>query len=262
MRPEETRHRPMVADPALPRGNSCPKCNGTGQIIELIEVDLYGGEKVPYASPCPVCSGRRRTRTNTGVPPEYLETDISKFDFTIYSRDLGKLKQLCENFITAFQKWEANGKGLYLWSTTPGSGKTFLACSLARSAMIRNNISMRFVTAPDYIAAVGDSFKRERGTEDPTEIYRTCKLLILDDIGAQKDGDWQRQEFFRLINTRMEQGNITIFTSNSAPEDLKIDDRIKSRIIKSAIVLQMPEESIRERKAYQEQTDFLNGIWS
>lgn len=261
MRQDEPRHRDRLADRALNSGN-CPKCNGSGHIIEYIETDLYNGEKVPYSLPCPLCSGKRRQGTNTGVPPEYYEADISKFDFNIYSVNLEKLRKICDSFIEDFRKWEVRGKGLYFWSTTPGSGKTFLACCLARSAMIKHDVSMRFITAPDYINAVGESFKRERGTEDPTEIYRTCKILILDDIGAQKDGDWQRQEFFRLINTRMENGNITIFTSNSAPENLKIDERIKSRIIKSAIVLQMPEESIRERKAYKEQNAFLGEILS
>ena len=119
---------------------------------------------------------------------------------------------------------------------------------------------MRFVTAPDYISAVGDSYKRERGQEDLSEIYRTCRLLVLDDIAAQKEGDWQEQELFRLINCRLENGCVTIFTSNIPPEKLALNDRTKDRIIKESVVIQMPEESIRRKKAASEQNAFLQSV--
>lgn len=65
---------------------------------------------------------------------------------------------------------------------------------------------------------------------------------------------------FRLVNSRMEEGNITIFTSNFDANDLNVDARTKDRIIKSSIVLQMPEESIRRKKADMEQQRFLQDV--
>ena len=58
----------------------------------------------------------------------------------------------------------------------------------------------------------------------------------------------------------MEEGNITIFTSNFDANDLNVDARTKDRIIKSSIVLQMPEESIRRKKADMEQQRFLQDV--
>jgi DNA replication protein DnaC len=84
--------------------------------------------------------------------------------------------------------------------------------------------------------------------------------LVFDDIGTHIDKDWQRQEIFRLINSRMENGGVTIYTSNMSAENLNVDDRSKDRIIKTSVVLQMPEESIRRKKAKNEQDDFLRGI--
>lgn len=45
-----------------------------------------------------------------------------------------------------------------------------------------------------------------------------------------------------------------------APENLNLDDRIINRIIKSSIVVQLPEESIRLKKARDEQEKFLEDI--
>lgn len=239
----------------------CPVCNGTGWEMYAATVWDYGEpEEVLYARKCTKCTGTRRMVDNTGVPAEYHDADYGKFDFGAYSRDLSKLQELCKNFVMNFGEWDKAGKGFYLWSKTPGSGKTFLACCLAKSVMMKYDLQMRFITAPDYISAVGDSYKRERGQEDPSQIYRTCKILVLDDIGAQVDKDWQKQEMFRLINKRMEDGLITIYTSNMDASNLNVDERTKDRIIKTSIVLQMPEESIRRKKATIEQNGFLQRI--
>ena len=126
--------------------------------------------------------------------------------------------------------------------------------------MMKYDLQMRFITAPDYISVVGDSYKRDRGEMDSSEVYRECKLLVLDDIGAQADKDWQRQELFRLINKRMEDGNVTIYTSNMSTDNLNVDTRTRDRIIKASVELQMPEESLRRKKAEIEQNEFLKEV--
>ena len=86
-------------------------------------------------------------------------------------------------------------------------------------------------------------------------------MLVLDDIGTQKTGDWQQQELFRLINERSNAGKLINFTSNMPPEKLNVDSRTVDRIQKMSIVLQMPEESIRLKKAQAEQNEFLRRIF-
>ena len=126
--------------------------------------------------------------------------------------------------------------------------------------MMKYDLQMRFITAPDYISVVGDSYKRDRGELDSSEVYRECKLLVLDDIGAQADKDWQIQELFRLINKRMEDGNVTIYTSNMSTDNLNVDARTRDRIVKVSVELQMPEESLRRKKAEMEQNEFLKEV--
>ena len=239
----------------------CPVCHGMGWELYTATVTDYGvPEEVTYARICPRCKGGHRAIDRTGTPKEYHDADLGKFDFGAYACDMDKMQNLCHSFLGHFADWERAGKGLYLWSKTPGSGKTFLACCLAKSVMMKYDLSMRFVTAPDYIDSVGQSYKRERGEEDPSQIYRECGILVLDDIGAQADKDWQKQEMFRLINRRMEDGNITIYTSNMSTDTLNVDARTRDRIIKTSIELRMPEESIRKKKAAAEQRAFLAGV--
>lgn len=243
---------------ALSSSGKCPKCRGTGWIFETVEKMGYG--LIEQAGRCPVCAGRRRLEENTRIPYKFINVEYDMFSWDVYSRNMEKVKRITDDFTSNYKRWEQLGKGLYLWSVTPGSGKTFLASSIARTVMVSHDRQMRFITAPDYISRIGENFNSEKGSADPSEVYRECSLLVLDDIGAQKSGDWQRQELFRIVNTRMESGAITIYTSNMAPENLNVDDRTIDRIIKSSVVIQMPEESIRRKSAEHEQMSLLRKI--
>lgn len=245
---------------AVQDSGKCPLCGGIGWETFYRSEEFYGGEKIEFVKPCENCRGKMRSEDLTRVPSQFRDADIGKFNFKSYSVNIEKIQKLAESVVKDFPKWESAGKGLYLWSRTPGSGKTFLACCVAKSLMIKYDKQMRFVTAPDYIAEVGESYKRDRGELDETETYRNCKILVIDDVGAQKSGEWQQQEMFRLINKRLSDGNITFFTSNVPPENLNLEDRTIDRIMRTSVILQMPEESIRSREAKEEQNRFLKEV--
>lgn len=238
-------------------GTECPVCYGTGWELYVTDVDGYGSQ-IKFARRCGRCSGTRRLQDKTNVPPQFYEADLSKFRFDSYSKNMDKLENLAKNFFNKFREWEKFGKGLYIWSKTAGSGKTYLSCSIGKSVMMKYDLRMRFTPVPDYLALVGASYKREQGAEDESQIFRECDLLIFDDMGAQKSGEWQEQEIFRIVNERLNAGKVTIYTSNMPPEDLNVNERVIDRIMKTSVVIQMPEESIRRKRAREEQEDFLN----
>lgn len=243
------------------RSEVCPICGGTmWRTYDAGVIPDYGLAH-PFAEPCEKCRAKYRSADETGVPSEYCEAGLEKFDFGAYSSDTKNMEKIAHDFLDNFEtRWEAKKVGLYLWSEKPGSGKTFLLCCLARSVMIKYDLQMRFVTASDYIAAIGDSFKRESGEHDRSQVYRDCRLLVLDDLGAEKKGDWQESEIFRLINGRLNQGKVTMFSSNMPPWELRVNSRMVSRIRKASIVLRMPEESIRDKQSDARQAEFLKDI--
>lgn len=240
-------------------GDACAICHGTGWKLYEKKVEGYDAP-LEYATPCPKCGKKIFVDDETGIPQGCRSMDLYRFNFKAYRQDMQKFEKIIWSFFNNYEKWKAAGKGMYLWSETPGSGKTFLSCCLVQSINIKYGCRFRFITAPDYLSMIGDSYKRQDGERDRTRIYRECELLVLDDIGAQKSGEWQQSEIFRLINVRMENGLVTIYTSNVSTEKLKLDQRIINRIQKSSIEMQMPEESIRKKKAEEERDNFLNEI--
>ncbi len=245
--------------PVLNYGNkeTCPVCGGSGWEMFWQAAELYNGRMTPFMKKCSKCNGKN-DEDSSGIP--FAECDITRFNFKAYSVSIDGIEKIALSLVDNFEKWQNSGKGLYLWSKTPGSGKTYLASCIARSLMIKYGLKVKFITCPDYIAAVGDSYKRERGEQDKSEIFRSCQLLILDDIGTQIGRDWQQQECFRLVNKRLSEGLVTFYTSNLSPENLNLDDRTINRIIKSSITIQLPEESIRLQKTRDEQDKFLKDI--
>lgn len=61
----------------------------------------------------------------------------------------------------------------------------------------------------------------------------------MDDIGAEKKGESQEAELFRLINGRWNDGVVTMFTSNMPHGKLNMNSRTISRIDQASIILEM-----------------------
>lgn len=242
--------------------NSCVKencriCHGTGYAVEDMVVPEYDPlTPVTLGSPCPVCKGRADLG-NPGFPRTFNEADMTKFDFSVYENGASFVTQVAPKFWQNFPKWEINNKGLYIWSRTKGSGKTFLACCLAGSIQLKHRKTVKFVSVVEYLQAVKETFKQ--GPEIPSRItgYMNCDLLILDDLGSEKTSDWADQELFRLIDNRMSEGKPLIITSNVPIDELKCDDRISDRLMAICISVAMPEVSIRRKKADMQNKKFL-----
>lgn len=246
----------------IPLNDDCPKCHGTGWVTYQSSdgtEDIYGYPvMIDYAKRCNCMTNvfAQDLQDRTEFPSMYRDCDIHKFDWDCYGVDMKDTKSIAFSFFNNFEKWQEQGKGLYIWSKTPGSGKTFLSACIGKSVMMRTQKVIKYVTPIGYMDRVSESYNN-KDIPDPSKAYRECTLLILDDLGTQMQSDWHSQELFKLIDGRISNGLLTIITSNYDVSSLKLDERLKSRILKSTITLHMPEVSIRNKKAGEERKEFL-----
>lgn len=240
-------------------------CDGKGSIFYDLQVEDYGS--VEYCIDCK-CKGVQAADTEfrkarSMMPFEYIDKKSKDFKWDLYGKsDIKTIKATCDSFIMDFVSWESKGKGLYLYSKTMGSGKTLLACILANEIADRYTGSIRFTTVSDYLSHISDEMKAERGEHKESESIKNARLLIIDDIGNTPKKEWTDTKLYDLINYRLTSRKVTIFTSNVAPQALKIDPRVNERIEKMAIPIALPEVSIRMMKANEENEDFLRQILS
>ena len=79
-----------------------------------------------------------------------------------------------------------------------------------------------FVT--QYVTAI-----RERKMDDFRRRYRHADIWLVDDIQFIADKERTEEEFFHTFNTLRDMGKQIVLTSDRAPKDLRLDDRLRSR---------------------------------
>ncbi|SCW28207.1 DNA replication protein DnaC [Eubacterium ruminantium] len=251
----------------------CPTCNGTGWInAEKVLVNGIWYENI--VKPCPACNGGLEERTETmkkvsNIPSVFYNSDLKNFDWSIYKDEYGKTidmrgrELLINNFIAEYKEWKKEGYGLYIFSETKGSGKTFLASCICNELMKRYAIRTKFVSAVNLlnIAQSGDKESYDEYKKDPIKLLCNCELLVIDDIGQKKGGyDWMNDLLFRIVDERMTQKLVTIFTSNIVIDRLSLDERITERINKMSHPVSLPEFNVRHIESNNNKAEFLKRI--
>ena len=189
-----------------------------GVLVEYL-VENYGQSADFFVPDGAILDGQIDSRrVRSGMPVEYMSKDGKDFDWGQYSEDVEIQKRIANAFVYSFATFRKQGRGLYIYSSTKGSGKTLLACCLANEVLKKQDVSIKFATVADYIELVRSS-KNEAVKEQMNAIMNTG-LLIVDDIGATKeDKDWISDAIYRLVNRRYENMLPTIYTSNVMIED-------------------------------------------
>lgn len=148
----------------------------------------------------------------------------------------------------AVKQWADNPVGWLLLIGQPGLGKTHLACA-AVNAIEARRMPVAFVSVPTMLDALRPD--REDGLD--VETLARVTVLALDDIGKQKDSDWTREMFFRLLDHRYMDDLPTLITSNDDGETLakKLGVATVDRMIEKATAVKMAGRSYRKGVAEQ-----------
>lgn len=207
--------------------------------------------------------------TFANIPQEFKDIKVNDFDNEIYTsiealNIASAARRMAKNYVIKFNTFKEQGKGLYFYSQTKGSGKTMLAIAIGNALINMYSIQVKFLTTPDLFSEIKKTFdsKSEYKESELLESIRSVEVLILDDIGTEKQGGWVNEILYKILNHRMTANLVTIFTSNVHISKLQHDERITSRIEKMALPVQMPEESIRKRLAHKENEELVNLLLS
>ena len=239
---------------------SCPfnLCDGSGVIVTK-------EDGLTYAKNCRCVEQTiketriAKTLSFANIPKEFTGVMVNDFDTKMYRNPQSidtaiRARKMTKNYIYQFEDYRSNGKGLYYYSKEKGSGKTMLALALGNALINMYNMSVKFVTTPDLFAEIKKTYdkKSEFKESELLDSLKQVQVLILDDIGTEKQGGWVNEILYQILNTRMTAKLVTIFTSNVHISQLSHDERIISRIEKTSFPIQMPEESIRKQLADKE----------
>src|SRR5699024_10022045 len=191
---------------------------------------------------------------NANIPTDYRNLTLAN---SPARESQAKVYGVLEQYVDIFRSGEVGGRSLYLWSESPGTGKTTTA-----SALLHEWIAVKYLDAlkrgvqPSqtlgYFLDVNDwqtmynEFNRPRVpdsiAEPAAERYylsmekaRIAEFAIFDDIGVRDASDNFRPDLHAIINDRVSNGKPTVFTSNLPIEemadvfDARLYDRIRDR---------------------------------
>ncbi|MCD6047197.1 MAG: dnaA [Gammaproteobacteria bacterium] len=190
---------------------------------ELTEIEDEAKKQKPSASVTTAPSQPVKTRRNSYSIP--LNTDFSFKNFVT-----GKSNQLA--LAAAKQVAENPGVGynpLFIYGGV-GLGKTHLMQAVGNALKQTNpNAHVVYLSSERYVSEMVRAIQTN-SMDSFKEFYRSCDLLLIDDIQFFAGKDRSQEEFFHTFNELLEGKQQMIFTCDRYPREVDgLEDRLKSR---------------------------------
>lgn len=202
----------------------CPNCNGSGW--EPTE----SGAKVRRCR-CMESARTERLLAEARIPKRYEHCDLDSYKPNDETQKNAKV--YVRHFLDKYPQIDV---GL-LFLGNCGVGKTHLAVALLKRVIVEKGDAGLFYDFRDLLREIQGSWNSVSQTSE-LEVLRPvleARVLVLDELGANKPTEWVRDTIAHIINCRYNDEKLTIFTSNylDAPSkqgEETLSDRIGIRL--------------------------------
>jgi chromosomal replication initiator protein len=127
-----------------------------------------------------------------------------------------------------------------------GLGKTHLLHAIGNYVYEKNPQAKILITTAEKFIIEVVSHIGSKKMDEFKEKYRSVDLLLVDDIEFLQKGEQAREEFFHTFNELSNLNKQIVATSDSPPQELKLEDRLKSRFAAGIIAdIQSPNFETR-----------------
>lgn len=159
---------------------------------------------------------------------------------------------IAKNYVDEWENMKRENIGLLFFGPT-GTGKTFAAQCIA-NALLEKEIPVRYFSAVDLVAAFMD---KETKRSDMMAKLCSVPLLIIDDIGAERDTAFSREQLCSVIDARTESGKPLIVTTNYSLSDMdrltdnslqRMFDRLRACCVPVMVTGESKRKAIKEEK--------------
>lgn len=186
-----------------PISEICPICNGSGW-------EPAGENGKVRRCRCLESMRVQRLIEEARIPQRYEHCDLDSYIPNHESQK--KAKIYVQKFLDKYPQIDV---GL-LFLGTCGVGKTHLAVALLKQVIEEKGDAGLFYDFRDLLREIQASWNSVSQSSE-LEVLRPvleAKVLVLDELGANKPTEWVRDTIAHIINCRYNNKKITIFTSN------------------------------------------------
>lgn len=182
-------------------------------------------------------------------------------NFSVTKSNERNLK-LCKRYATAFDTMLEKNQGLILWGNV-GTGKSFAAACIANYLLDRG-VPVIMTSLVKLLELI------QGGEEKETDILarlNSAKLVIFDDLGAERNTDYALEKIYNIVDSRYRRQKPMIFTTNLAVAEMQEEtdirySRIYDRVFEVCYPMQFIGQSWRMKTAsrrFDEMEQLLNG---
>lgn len=189
-------------------------------------------------------------KTVNGFKMEYYSTDKTDLETGKSHYELAMVaKDAAIDYVKNFIKYSKKGVGLYIYYPETGTGKTHLAVAVLSAIIKMYGVSGAFTVENQLFTEIKNGYSKSKSQTAPgNDIKKALKdvdVLMLDDIGKEKKTEWIASTTFEIIDSRITNGKISIFTSNYSLQGLRRDEHTKSRIESTVGIIRLAGEDNR-----------------
>lgn len=243
----------------------CGKCNTPKQC----EVEVNGEYFYPRCL-CK-CGVEARDREEAEEKRIEFENRVQRYrkmgfaenqmqNWTFENDDLGnpKMTELAKRYVANFDKFYKEGKGLLLHGGV-GTGKTYIACMIA-NALIDKGYPVLVTNFSRVLNTLQGTFDKQEYLDSLNKF----KLLIIDDLGIERDTGFAKEQVFSIIDSRYRAELPMIITTNLSMQKLATETdlsykRVYDRIIERCYPVEVAGESRRIKKLINS-SDEMKGL--
>lgn len=199
----------------------CRKCNGPRQTIITPPFEGAKPRTVRCWCKCPnihTIAKEREKQIQLEQRRSVCFQGVEELRNSSFDKDDGKgdpqLVVAAKQYAADFAQYKKTGMGLLYYGGI-GTGKTFLAASIANAVLVQGyRVRLtNFATVADEMWAAQD----KAAYIDDLSKY---DLLILDDLGVERKSEYMQEMVYKVVNARYVAGEPVIVTTNLTPDEL------------------------------------------
>lgn len=179
----------------------------------------------------------------------FAESEMQNWTFATDDQQQPKIRQAMLAYVDGFDDFKAAGKGLLLFGDV-STGKTFAAACVA-NALIDKGVPVLMTNFSQITNRIQEGFK---GRQDYIDSLNGFDLLVIDDLGAERDTEFMTETVYTIIDSRYRAGLPMIITTNLDAKNMMQEKdvarkRIYSRILQRCHPIEVKGADRRVRAA-------------
>lgn len=175
-----------------------------------------------------------------------MDARLKDIRFSNYklTADNEKVFTLAKRYVDKFDAMFEKGQGLLFWGDV-GTGKSYTAAMIANE-LLNSQVPVIMTSFIKLLKEVGES--------DYIERLNKAKLLIIDDLGAERSTDYALEKVYDIIDSRYRSSKPIVLTTNLTLQEMKdCEDirfnRIYDRIFEMCYPIKVVGKSWRKKEA-------------